>query len=101
MMFTRDVNPLRALREIISDSNKIRNPFITGGIVEIPSYVVTWYAMDRLGRRWVLCLTMLLGGLACVSCVFVPEGTILSIFKSYFELKFLSKSKCNVIPTND
>lgn len=54
--------------------------FITGGIVEIPSYVLTWYAMDRLGRRWVLCLTMLLGGLACVSCMFVPEGTILPIF---------------------
>ena len=42
--------------------------------MEIPSYVITWYAMDRLGRRWVLCLTMLLGGLACVSCMFVPEG---------------------------
>lgn len=47
---------------------------ISGGLVEIPSYVITWYAMDRLGRRWVLCLTMLLGGLACVSCMFVPEG---------------------------
>lgn len=43
--------------------------------MEIPSYVLTWYAMDRLGRRWVLCLTMLLGGVACVSCMFVPEGT--------------------------
>lgn len=43
--------------------------------MEIPSYVITWYAMDRLGRRWVLCLTMLLGGVACVSCMFVPEGT--------------------------
>ncbi|KAL2749012.1 organic cation transporter 1-like isoform X1 [Vespula maculifrons] len=47
--------------------------FFIGGIVEIPSYVITWYAMDRLGRRWVLCLTMLLGGVACVSCMFVPE----------------------------
>ncbi|OAD57079.1 Organic cation transporter 1 [Eufriesea mexicana] len=48
--------------------------FFIGGLVEIPSYVITWYAMDRLGRRWVLCLTMLLGGLACVSCMFVPEA---------------------------
>lgn len=49
-------------------------------MVEIPSYVITWYAMDRLGRRWVLCLTMLLGGVACVSCMFVPEGTIFFFF---------------------
>ena len=57
------------------------NPWLTclincvGGAVEIPSYFVTWYAMDRWGRRSTLCLTMLLGGLACVSCVFVPTGT--------------------------
>ncbi|KAK0174417.1 hypothetical protein PV327_010186 [Microctonus hyperodae] len=50
--------------------------FFIGGIVEIPSYVITWYAMDRLGRRWVLCLTMLLGGIACVSCMFVPEDAV-------------------------
>ncbi|XP_034934659.1 organic cation transporter protein-like [Chelonus insularis] len=50
--------------------------FFIGGIVEIPSYVITWYAMDRWGRRWVLCLTMLLGGLACVSCMFVPEDAV-------------------------
>ncbi|XP_033305104.1 organic cation transporter 1-like isoform X2 [Bombus bifarius] len=50
--------------------------FFIGGLVEIPSYVITWYAMDRLGRRWVLCLTMLLGGLACVSCMFVPEDAV-------------------------
>ncbi|KAL6437756.1 hypothetical protein ACFW04_004254 [Cataglyphis niger] len=48
--------------------------FSLGGIVEIPSYFITWYAMDRLGRRWVLCMTMMLGGLACVSCMFVPEA---------------------------
>ncbi|KYN04915.1 Organic cation transporter 1 [Cyphomyrmex costatus] len=48
--------------------------FFIGGIVEIPSYFITWYAMDRIGRRWVLCVTMMLGGLACVSCMFVPEA---------------------------
>ncbi|XP_003427518.1 beta-alanine transporter [Nasonia vitripennis] len=50
--------------------------FFIGGVVEIPSYIVTWYAMDRLGRRWVLCITMLLGGVACVSCMFVPEDNV-------------------------
>ncbi|XP_072757525.1 organic cation transporter 1 [Anoplolepis gracilipes] len=50
--------------------------FFIGGIVEIPSYFITWYAMDRIGRRWVLCVTMMLGGLACVSCMFVPEDAV-------------------------
>ncbi|KAJ9598031.1 hypothetical protein L9F63_026864 [Diploptera punctata] len=50
--------------------------FFIGGVVEIPSYIITWYTMDRWGRRWVLCLTMLLGGMACVSCMFVPEDAI-------------------------
>jgi hypothetical protein len=54
--------------------------FILGGVVEIPSYIITWYTMDRWGRRWVLCLTMLLGGMACVSCMFVPEGKFLTYF---------------------
>lgn len=31
-------------------------------------------AMDRFGRRVVLCISMFLGGLACISCMFVPEG---------------------------
>ncbi|KAJ8673336.1 hypothetical protein QAD02_004598, partial [Eretmocerus hayati] len=50
--------------------------FFIGGVVEIPSYIVTWYAMDRIGRRWVLCMTMMLGGVACVSCMFVPEDAV-------------------------
>uniref|UniRef100_A0ABD2WW67 Major facilitator superfamily (MFS) profile domain-containing protein n=1 Tax=Trichogramma kaykai TaxID=54128 RepID=A0ABD2WW67_9HYME len=50
--------------------------FFIGGLVEIPSYVVTWYAMDRIGRRWVLCSTMLLGGVACLSCMLVPEDYV-------------------------
>lgn len=50
--------------------------FFIGGAVEIPSYIITWYAMDRWGRRWVLCLTMMLGGMACVSCMFVPEDPV-------------------------
>lgn len=50
--------------------------FFIGGVVEIPSYIITWYTMDRWGRRWILCLTMLLGGMACVSCMFVPEDAV-------------------------
>ncbi|XP_054275227.1 organic cation transporter 1-like [Macrosteles quadrilineatus] len=50
--------------------------FFIGGAIEIPSYVLTWWAMDYYGRRLVLCLSMLLGGVACVSCLFVPEKAV-------------------------
>ena len=48
--------------------------FFINAIVEAPAYILTWWAMGRWGRRWPVCLTMLLGGLACCCCMFVPEG---------------------------
>ncbi|KAJ0171616.1 hypothetical protein K1T71_013166 [Dendrolimus kikuchii] len=48
--------------------------FFIGGAVELPSYFIAWRCMDRYGRRWVLCIFMSIGGLACLSCVFVPEA---------------------------
>ncbi|CAG4952112.1 unnamed protein product [Parnassius apollo] len=47
--------------------------FFIGGVVELPSYVIAWHCMKRFGRRWVLCIFMCIGGLACLSCVLVPE----------------------------
>lgn len=48
--------------------------FFIGGAVELPSYIIAWRCMDRYGRRWVLCLFMCVGGVACLSCVLVPEA---------------------------
>ncbi|KPJ19743.1 Organic cation transporter 1 [Papilio machaon] len=47
--------------------------FFIGGVVEIPSYIVGWHCMERYGRRWVLCIFMCIGGLACLSCALVPD----------------------------
>ncbi|XP_061723956.1 uncharacterized protein LOC133530130 isoform X1 [Cydia pomonella] len=47
--------------------------FFIGGAVEVPSYFIAWRCMERLGRRWVLCVFSCIGGLACLCCVFVPE----------------------------
>ncbi|CAK1591347.1 unnamed protein product [Parnassius mnemosyne] len=47
--------------------------FFIGGVVELPSYIIAWHCMERFGRRWVLCIFMCIGGLACLSCVLVPE----------------------------
>nr|XP_026494449.1 organic cation transporter 1-like [Vanessa tameamea] len=48
--------------------------FFIGGAVEIPSYFIAWKCMERYGRRWVLCVFMSIGGLACLSCALVPEA---------------------------
>ncbi|CAH2057427.1 unnamed protein product, partial [Iphiclides podalirius] len=47
--------------------------FFIGGAVELPSYVIAWRCMERFGRCLVLCVFMCVGGLACISCVFIPE----------------------------
>ncbi|XP_068625342.1 organic cation transporter 1-like [Battus philenor] len=47
--------------------------FFIGGVVEIPSYVLAWRCMERFGRRWVLCIFMIVGGILCLSCGLVPE----------------------------
>lgn len=35
--------------------------FFLSSLVEIPSYVVCWIIMDRYGRRWPMCMLMILG----------------------------------------
>lgn len=46
--------------------------FIFSSAVEVPSYFIGWYFMDKWGRRWILFSTMMIGGLSCISCMFVP-----------------------------
>ena len=48
--------------------------FFLSGLVEIPGYLFCWAVMDRWGRRWPLCLLMVIGGFFCVATVLMPEG---------------------------
>jgi nitrate/nitrite transporter NarK len=55
-----------------------KNPplsFFLSSLVELPSYVFCWYVMDRFGRRWPMCLLMILGGMSCVITVLLPENS--------------------------
>lgn len=55
--------------------------FFLSSAVEIPSYVVCWLLMDRVGRRWPLCLSMVISGIFCMVTVLLPNGeTSSSIF---------------------
>ncbi|XP_050361556.1 carcinine transporter [Nymphalis io] len=47
--------------------------FFLSSAVEIPSYIVCWILMDRVGRRWPLCLSMVISGIFCIVTVLLPE----------------------------
>ena len=73
--------------------------FFISSAVEIPSYFLGWYFMDRWGRRWILFATMMTGGVSCICCMFVPLGKCITvshikigkmkycIFKNYHTIK--------------
>ncbi|XP_033115700.1 organic cation transporter protein-like, partial [Anneissia japonica] len=48
--------------------------FFLSGLVEIPAYISCLFAIDRWGRRVVLCFYMVLGGIACFGTIWLPEG---------------------------
>lgn len=54
--------------------------FFLSSIVEIPSYIVCWMIMDRIGRRWPLCLSMVISGIFCVVTVLLPAGEIIFVY---------------------
>ncbi|XP_022918660.1 carcinine transporter [Onthophagus taurus] len=46
--------------------------FLLSCVVEIPSYFACWIIMDRWGRRWPLCLCMIISGVSCIATVLIP-----------------------------
>ncbi|XP_071956980.1 organic cation transporter protein-like [Antedon mediterranea] len=48
--------------------------FFLSGAVEIPAYLSCLFAIDRWGRRPVICFYMVLGGIACFGTIWIPDG---------------------------
>lgn len=44
------------------------------GVVELPSYVIIMYFLDRVGHRALISTMMMLGGIACLVIVGMPQG---------------------------
>ncbi|KAK6636773.1 hypothetical protein RUM43_010436 [Polyplax serrata] len=42
-------------------------------LIEIPGYTLSWWAMNKLGRRWSLSLSLLLCASTCLGAAFIPE----------------------------
>lgn len=65
------------------------------GLVEIPSYAITVYVMDKLGRRSITVFNMLIGGLCCIIAANLAISSISVWF--VFIGKFLISSSFAVI----
>ncbi|KAL6263397.1 hypothetical protein P5V15_006188 [Pogonomyrmex californicus] len=50
--------------------------FLFSSLAEIPSYIACWVVMDRWGRRWPLCLCMVVAGVSCVATVLLSPDAI-------------------------
>ncbi|KAH1002886.1 hypothetical protein HUJ04_008920 [Dendroctonus ponderosae] len=48
--------------------------FFLAGAVELPTYLFLWPAMERLGRRWTLCISMVVGGASCLATALVQNN---------------------------
>lgn len=48
--------------------------FLLSSAVEIPTYLACWVVMDSWGRRWPICLCMMICGCCCLATVLIPNG---------------------------
>lgn len=65
------------------------------GLVELPSYVLTVYLMDRWGRRSLTAGEMILGGLCCIIAANLAAGSVSTSF--VFAGKFLIASSFAIV----
>nr|ADI44150.1 MIP22018p [Drosophila melanogaster] len=71
--------------------------FFLSAVVELPSYLCCWYFMDTWGRRWPLSLSMILGGVACVITVMLPDDAVDETLVLYLVSKALLSASFLII----
>ena len=71
----------------------LKNTFV----LQMPSFLICWLVMDRWGRRWIMGVGMVCGGVLSIATVLMPEGVekiVMSglMFIQYISLQLILKS---------
>ncbi|KAK4876683.1 hypothetical protein RN001_009189 [Aquatica leii] len=53
--------------------------FFLAGAAELPTYLFLWPAMERCGRRSILCVTMIVGGFACLATFMTKSHSTITL----------------------
>lgn len=53
--------------------------FFLAGVVELPTYLFLWPGLSCIGRRWILCVSMLVGGIACLLTFLVQDDKFIML----------------------
>ncbi|XP_071515352.1 LOW QUALITY PROTEIN: carcinine transporter-like [Panulirus ornatus] len=71
--------------------------FFLSCAVEVPSYLLCWIVMDRWGRRWILGVGMIIGGVFSICTVLMPEGASMATLILYLVAKFAESAAFLII----
>lgn len=73
--------------------------FFFSSLAEIPSYMACWVVMDRWGRRWPLCLCMVVAGVSCVATVLLdPDAVVATLILFLVSKSAISASFLIIYP---
>ncbi|XP_050687344.1 carcinine transporter-like [Eriocheir sinensis] len=71
--------------------------FFLACAVEVPSYLLCWIVMDRWGRRWILGVGMIVGGIFSICTVLMPEDASVATLVLYLVAKFAESAAFLII----
>lgn len=71
--------------------------FFLACAVEVPSYLLCWVVMDRWGRRWILGVGMIVGGIFSICTVLMPEDASMATLVLYLVAKFAESAAFLII----
>lgn len=58
----------------VAVSENVHLSFIFAAVVEIPGYILYFYANERIGRRLMMFFSLVMTGVSCLAVGFIPEG---------------------------